>query len=68
MDCEDCTKDTRDQPNNSVRMTLEDGQGGGDSFRVGASLLLGSRACFLFGERFRSGRGDNQQKGLNLSR
>ena len=32
-----CTEDTRDQPNNEVRMALEDGPGGGDSFCMGES-------------------------------
>jgi hypothetical protein len=29
-----CTDDTRDQPNNDVRMALEDGPGGGASFCI----------------------------------
>ena len=36
-----CTEDTRDQPNNEGRIALEDGSGGGDSFRMGESSSAG---------------------------
>ena len=36
----------RDQPNNDVRMTLEGGSGGGNSFRIGDSSSAGFSDLF----------------------
>ena len=36
-----CTEDTRDQPNNDVRIALEDGPGGGDPFCIDESSSAG---------------------------
>ena len=55
-----CTEYARNQPNNDVRMALEDGSGGGASFCMGdSSSAVFSGLVILFGRRSRLDRRHN---------